>query len=116
MNGTNITLRNIKPSAVLTRRIRAKCEALERFHPEILHCRVSLERETPKAGPVGPFIVTLRVAVPGEEIVVNHVRHADAHLALRDAFSAARRRLKDAASVQRGEVKPHSRPTMEATP
>ena len=116
MSSTQVTLRNIRPSKALARRIQAKCDALERFHPNILHCRVAIEREQPRDGPVGPFCVALRIAVPGVEIVVNHARHSDAHLALRDAFNVARRRLKDAASVVRGEVKSHSRPAAEVSP
>jgi hypothetical protein len=60
-----------------------------------------------------PFVVTLRIAVPGGEIVVDHAHHLDAHLAVRDAFAAARRRLKEDSSVKRGEVKEHSKPKPE---
>jgi ribosome-associated translation inhibitor RaiA len=109
MDSTQITLRNVKPSTALARRIREKCDALEKFHPNVLHCRVTLERDDTAA----PFCVTLRIGVPGDEIVVSHARHHNAHLALRDAFAAARRRLKDAASIARHEVKPHSQPAME---
>lgn len=113
MSSTQITLRNVGRSAALARRIREKCEGLEKFHPHIVHCRVTLERQQARDGTSGPYAVALRVGVPGREIVVNHARHLQSHLALREAFNAARRRLKDAASLARGESKSHSLPTPE---
>jgi ribosome-associated translation inhibitor RaiA len=116
MPSSQITLRNVKQSVALTRRIRDKCESLEKFHPDILHCRVTVEQEEARSTPgARPFQVTLVVVVPGRELVVDHARHVDAHLAVRDAFIAMRRQLKDAASVGRGEVKTHSQPLVEAS-
>jgi hypothetical protein len=68
--------------------------------------------------------VRIELAVPGEDVIVNHEpapdttarsasrksdepdgRHKDAHVAIHDAFDAARRRLEDLARRQRGDVK-----------
>jgi cold shock CspA family protein len=58
------------------------------------------------------YSVRVDVRVPGSEIVVNrdhHLDHAheDVHVALRDAFAAARRRLEDHARRLRGVEKAH---------
>ena len=53
------------------------------------------------------FVVRLDIKVPGGELVVNHEHNADAHVAVRDAFDAAKRKLQDYARRQRGEVKRH---------
>ena len=113
---TQITLRNVKRSTIFARRVRDKCEALERFHPHILNCRVTLEQDTSRPGTARPYTVTLHIAVPGEELVVNHTHRVDPHLALRDAFAIMRRRLQDAAAIARREVKAHSQPVPETTP
>jgi ribosome-associated translation inhibitor RaiA len=112
MQSTQITLRNMRGSPALTRRIQEKSDRLSRFHPHILRCRVSVERSGAH-GRTRPFLVTLRIAVPGAEIVVAHAHEIDAHLAVRDAFATARRRLKEESSVKRGEVKEHSKPHPE---
>ena len=111
MQSTQITLHNMRASPALARRIREKCDRLGRFHPHILHCRVRVEKGAAR-GP-GAFQVRVSIGVPGGEIVVDQSHHLDAHLAVRDAFAAARRRLKDAAGVTRNEVKQHSLPAME---
>jgi len=116
MQSAQITLHNIKQSGALTRRIRVKCEGLEKFHPHIVHCRVTVEQVEARTTPGSrPFRVTLRVAVPGRELVVDHGHHVDAHIAVREAFTAMRRQLRDAANLGRGEIKAHSQPTVEAS-
>ena len=97
MGTTQVTLRNIRQSAALTREIEQKCASLGRFHPRILGCHVTLGRED---HPSGPFSASVRVTVAGDEIVVNHAHHLDAHLALRDAFAAARRCLEKLAGAR----------------
>jgi ribosome-associated translation inhibitor RaiA len=113
MQATQVTLHNLHGSPALLRRIRAKCERLERFHPHLLYCRVSVEQEEARTRRARPYLVTLRIGIPGREIVVSHTHHVDAHLAVRDAFAAARRQLRDASNVGRGEVKDHSRTETE---
>jgi hypothetical protein len=59
-------------------------------------------------------MVTVRVAVPGREIVVDRSDRVDAYLAVREAFAATRRRLQDAARLARRDVKSHSLSQPEA--
>jgi hypothetical protein len=54
--------------------------------------------------------VSIDVSVPGANIVANHAHHEDVHVALRDAFLAARRQLDEHAGKLRGEVKSHCLP------
>ena len=102
MGKTQITLRNIQPSPTLSREIEEKCAALERCHPHIVSCHVTLACEAAHGRPAGTFSAMVHVAVPGDEFVVNHAHHMDAYLALRDAFAAAKRCLKDAATRASG--------------
>lgn len=97
MQSTQITLRNLQPSAMLTRRIREKCEQLEKFHGHILHCRAQVAREQVR-GTSGAYTATVRIAIPGREVVVSRAHPVDVHLAVREAFAAMRRSLKDAAT------------------
>jgi sigma 54 modulation/S30EA-like ribosomal protein len=56
------------------------------------------------------YEVRIDLAVPGEEIAVNreaplHAQSRDVHVAIRDAFDAARRRLEDYVRRRRHDVK-----------
>lgn len=111
MNDIQITLRNVKSSPALERRIRDKCDALAKFHPGLQYCRVLVEQSERHSTGARPFTVRIHVGLPGRgELVADHDRHVDAFLALRDAFNAMRRQVKDAAGVDRQEVKAHSLP------
>ena len=110
MNDIQITLRNVKSSPALERRIREKADGLAKFHPGLQHVRVLVEQSERHSTGARPFRVTIHAALPGRELTADHDAHVDAFLALRDAFNAMRRQLKDAAGVDRGEVKTHSLP------
>ena len=47
------------------------------------------------------------VSVPGDTITITNASNEDIYIAIRDAFTALRRRLKNFAKKQRGEVKSH---------
>jgi hypothetical protein len=50
--------------------------------------------------------VKIQLDLPGREIVVGNARHLDANRALREAFDAARRSLREAAvKAQKGRVR-----------
>lgn len=88
-----ITLHGVTPSVTLERDIRRKAGALRRVCREIVSCRVVVERPHLHRHRGAQFVVRLHLAVPGREIVVNHDHDADARVAVRDAFRAARRQL-----------------------
>ena len=53
------------------------------------------------------FSVRIDIGVPGNEIVVTRDHAEDVYVALRDAFDAAIRQLKDYVRKLRGEIKKH---------
>jgi ribosome-associated translation inhibitor RaiA/cold shock CspA family protein len=110
-----ITFRHMDPSPALEARIRQRAEELEHFFDRIIACRVTVECQSPRHLQGNVFQVRIDLTVPGREIVVgrdhglNHA-HEDAHVAVRDAFDALRRRLEDHARQGRGGVKLHEVP------
>jgi len=106
-----ITVREIPHSEALDALIRERAARLEAFHPHIMSCRVVVEIPHKHKHQGKLFNVRLDVTVPGHELVINRDLHEDAHVALRDAFDAAKRRLEDIVRLQRGDVKSHVPPT-----
>ena len=105
-----IAYRNMESSPSLDERLQDEATKLERFHPRITACHVTVE--APHQHKCGIFAVKLNVFVPGGEIIVTHhgprnPAHEDVYVAVRDAFAAARRRLEDVSNKMRGQVKQH---------
>jgi cold shock CspA family protein/ribosome-associated translation inhibitor RaiA len=104
------------PSPAVEARIREKAQALERFHPRITRCRVTVEKEQHRHHQGDLFRVSIDLTVPGgKEIVIDRTgpkdhAHEDVYVALRDAFEAAARRLEDDVRARRGDVKAHEAP------
>ena len=86
--------------------IRDRAGRLPHFYGRILGCRVVVEGPGPHHRH-GPLKVAVEVEVPGPNIRVNRQSDADLHLAIREAFDAADRRLEDAVRRRRGFVKAH---------
>ncbi|MBX3468193.1 MAG: HPF/RaiA family ribosome-associated protein [Planctomycetes bacterium] len=84
---------------------RAHAEHLARFHPRIHGCRVVIGKAE-GAARTDRFQVQVRVAIPGNDVVVarqpSRPEHADPLVALADAFRAAERQLDDEDSLRRG--------------
>ena len=104
-----IAVLNLPHSAALEARVRKMADKLEKFHPRIVSCRVSIEELRRHRSRGRLFHVRVDLRIPGREIVSNHRHDKDPYLALRDAFVALRRQLEDVARVSRGEVKRHRR-------
>ncbi len=111
-----ISSRGLDASESVEQQVRQRVDALARLHDRITACKVVLEaRHRHHQGNV--FHVSIDIAVPGREIVVNrdpgaHHAHADAHVAIRDAFDAARPQLQDHIRAQGGQVKAHEAPAI----
>ena len=90
-----ITLRNLARSAAVEAEIRKKADKLDRFHQQIVSCRVVVELPSRHKHQGKEFVVRLDIKVPGSEIVVNHDHHEDLYVALHAAFDAAQRQLED---------------------
>ncbi len=107
-----IVFRGMEPSPMLRQRIEQRIQHLQRLHPHVLGCQVSVEPHALHGRQGHRFHVRVELSVPGHVLVVNrepieHQAHEDAFVAVRDAFDAMERRVEDLARVQRGDVKTH---------
>jgi ribosomal subunit interface protein len=109
-----ITFHGVDHSEAVEKRVREKVAKLEQFYDRITSCRVTIEahhRNTSNLHHKGePFLIRIEMTVPGSELVVKSApkdpkAHEDIYVALRDAFDAMERQLKDFATRQRGEAK-----------
>ena len=110
-----IAFHNLDHSPTITARIEKRLEKLERLFDRIISCRVTVERRHNSHRKGSLFGVSIVLAVPGQQLVVNQTgagnpAHEDIEVALRDAFEAAERQLADYARRLRGEVKQHEAP------
>jgi cold shock CspA family protein/ribosome-associated translation inhibitor RaiA len=126
-----ISFRNMDASEAVEARIREEVAKLERFYDHIMGCRVIVEipRKHLHQGKV--YHIRIDLTVPGAELVINHEptlhgasrqielerttkalevegAYKDIHVAIRDAFKAARRRVQDYARRRRRDVKAHA--------
>jgi ribosome-associated translation inhibitor RaiA len=108
-----IVFEGMAPSEAVRARIRREASRLERFHNRITSCRVVIELPNKRHHKGNVFSVRVHLTTPGGgDIMVRrspsqHQAHQDAYVAIRDAFSAARRQLEDFARKQDGRVKTH---------
>ncbi len=107
-----IVFRGIPTSEAVEARIREKVSKLEKFHSHIMSCRVAVEAEHQSQHQGNQYHIRIDITTPGKEFVVSREHHdkqayEDVYVAIRDAFDAAARQLKDYAQVQRGDVKNH---------
>jgi cold shock CspA family protein/ribosome-associated translation inhibitor RaiA len=108
-----ITFKELARSDALEARVREWVEKLERVYDRIVRCEVMIETPHRHHRNGRQYHVRIRLTVPGGEIVASHdpgpdETHEDAYVALRDAFTAARRQLEDHVrkSYKRGEGRP----------
>jgi len=106
---------NMESSPAVERAIQERAKKLESFSEHIVSCRVTLEAPHKHHRKGKIYHVVVDVRVPGSEIVASrdpgqHHAHEDAHVAVRDAFKAARRQFQDYVRVKRGKVKHHEIP------
>jgi ribosome-associated translation inhibitor RaiA len=110
-----ISFRGMESSPSVEAQIRQRAEELQQFSDRISACRVMLEAEHRRHRQGAIYHVRVDLAVPGGPIVVNRKpahdhAHEDVHVAIRDAFDAARRRLQDHMRRQEGQTKQHEPP------
>jgi ribosome-associated translation inhibitor RaiA len=115
-----ITFRHMEPSPALAARIRRKAGELDQLFDRITSCRVVVECRHKHHQQGNLFEVHIDLTLPGSELVAgrNHPishAHEDAHVALRDAFAAARRRREDHLRAVRDEAK-HAGAARQAMP
>lgn len=133
-NPVQITFRNMASSKALENNIRGKAAKLQSFTERIISCRVIVEAPHRHHYKGKAYVVRIVVKVPGEELTINrapkrlaaakldgesepdtsivehhqpskHAAHQDAYVAIRDAFNAAARKLRDYARRLSGSTK-----------
>jgi hypothetical protein len=128
---TQVTLRGLAHSDEIESAIRERLRELEQFYPRIARCRVVINIPHRHRRDGRHFHMRIELTVPGRtSLVVSHEPslHRDlkdvestslhkeseidsvrryAHVAVHEAFDAARRLLQDFAREQRGAVKSH---------
>ena len=109
-----ISYRNINKTDEIDQLISDKVESLERVHDHITSCRIAIEKTQQHQRQGTPYRIRIAITVPpGHEIVVKRepskgILHRKLSAVIRDAFSAARRQLKELEKKQRGAVKVHT--------
>jgi ribosomal subunit interface protein len=103
-----VVFHGIDHSDAVEAHVRDEVAKLERLHPQVTRCRVTIGVPHNRQQQGSRFDVHVELAVPGKELVVNRAQgQEDMYAALREAFDAARRQLDDHVRAQRGEVKHH---------
>ncbi len=107
-----IVCRGFSCSESIDAKVRSRVDKLEELYSNLTSCRVVIESPHHHHHKGSAYRVSIAVAVPNGEVVVDHAggdeeSHADVYVAVRDAFDAVDRRLKSWAQRQRGAVKSH---------
>lgn len=110
-----ISFKGMPASPAVEAKIREKVATLDRYYDRIMSCRVIVEAPHRHRQKGKIYEVRIDLTVPSGEVVVNRSAakgqaHEDIYVALRDAFSAARRQLQNHGRRQRGKVKAHEAP------
>ncbi len=102
-----ITSRNFDLTGEIESFILKKSEKLDKFHRDLMSCRVLLE--VPHRNRNSGLVYNARIdmVLPGREIVIRREAHEDLHRAVNLAFDAALKRVQAYARRRRGEVKRH---------
>jgi ribosomal subunit interface protein len=108
-----IVFHGVDHSDAVEQHVRDEVAKLERLHPQVSSCRVTIGLPHNRQQQGKRFDVHIELSVPGKELVVNRAQgQEDMYVALREAFDTARRQLDDHARAQRGEVKHHEKRTV----
>ncbi len=103
-----IAYRRLDSSEAVESRIHEHIDKLKQVYDRLVSCRVTVELVQGHRGG-RRFLVTVEANVPGKAFFVGHSStdekhmHDDVYLAIRDAFSAVRRQLKDHADKTRAD-------------
>jgi cold shock CspA family protein/ribosome-associated translation inhibitor RaiA len=112
-----ISFRGMAASPSVEAQVRHRADELWQFSDRVHACRVTLKaaHRSHRQGTI--YEVRIELLVPGGELVVNRESgldhaHEDMHVAVRDAFDAARRRLQDHKRRFDGRTKLHAGPSV----
>ena len=105
----HISFHNLDRSEAIDACVRAEAGKLDKFFDRITACRVALEAPHRRQHKSKLYRVRVDLVVPGAELTATrnpsaYGAHADIHVAVRNAFHAARRQLQDHARRRREPV------------
>ena len=108
-----ISFRNMEHSPGIEATIRQRAARLDTFASRITSCCVVIEPAGKHHEYGNQYEVHINISLPGGEVVATrepgrHEEYKDVAIAIRDAFDAAARQLKDYVRRQRGDVKAHA--------
>jgi ribosome-associated translation inhibitor RaiA len=108
-----ITYRDMTSSPAIDRAVQDRVAELERVYADITSCRVMIESPHQHQRKGRLFHVRVDLTIPGGEVVagrtpVGRHSHEEFPVALRDAFRAARRAVRERIRIRRGEIKAHA--------
>lgn len=99
-SSANVIFRDISHSAALNETIIKKLEKLHRYSDSILHSRVVLNSPHRHKHKGKLFRASIELGLKGSPVIITHDAPS-VHVAVRDAFNAAERRLKEVAQKKR---------------
>lgn len=93
-----LTVRGMEASETIDVLVRDQVDRLAPFADRISHCHVTVEAPSHRHAQGGQFRVAVELTLPGRDVVARrepgpHAGHEDVHVAVREAFKAARRQL-----------------------
>lgn len=100
ISDTKVVFRGIESSPSVEQVVHKRLEKLQRYSDEIQSLRVTVESPHNNHHKGKVFHVGVEAQIPNHDIVVNHDQHdkhshEDIYVAIRDAFDAMERRIKD---------------------
>ena len=111
-----VSFRNMEPSRAVEARVREKAAKLEQYFHHLTSCRVMVEAPHRHHHKGKIYHVSIEMGVPRKpELVVsneheeNHA-HEDVYIAIRDAFDAAQRQLRNYSEKMEGKKGRHLPP------
>lgn len=87
--------------------IKDRADKLDRLCARIISCHVGIEAPVHHHRRGGPFNVRIDLAVPGKELAATQRSSDNLPIAIREAFEAIHRQLKDYAHIKSRDVKHH---------
>ena len=102
-----ITFLNVPASNALETHVLEKINKLDKFYPGLISCDVVIDQEACGSHSGKLYRPQITLVAPGERLNVHHAVNEDVYVAVRDAFSALQRQLKEYKREQRGDIKSH---------
>ncbi len=96
----DVVYRDLDPSSLLTEVISKKLEKLNRYTDQIVYSRVVLDTPHNHKHKGKQFRASIEIDIKGSPIAVTQ-DHESIHIAVRDAFSTAERKIKQLSARQR---------------